>query len=156
MIALQHLSCNDFHLSFPSTHNLRHMLAEISHERFRLFPFRSPLLREWANFARTNSLRSKSDILFLFLWLLRCFTSPGFLPLPMYSVTDHAAFPARGFPIRTSSDQRLLATSPGLIAGCYVLHRHVLSSHSPYALMLYDHCKITSASSHMKRRYVSQ
>ena len=31
--------------------------------RFGLFPFRSPLLRE--------SLR------FLFLWLLRCFTSPG-------------------------------------------------------------------------------
>ena len=52
----------------------------------------------------------------------------------MYSVWVHAAFPAWGFPIRISPDQRLLATSPKLIAGCYVLHRHVLSSHPPYAL----------------------
>ncbi len=42
--------------------------------RFRLFPFRSPLLRE--------SLR------FLFLWLLRCFTSPGTLRIPMNSAYD--------------------------------------------------------------------
>ena len=53
----------------------------------------------------------------------------------MYSVQGHAAFPAWGFPIRTSSDQRSLATSPKLIAGYYVLHRHVLSSHPPYALI---------------------
>ena len=41
-----------------------------------------------------------------------------------------------GFPIRTSPDQRLLATSPRLIAGCYVLHRLFLSRHPPYALEL--------------------
>src|SRR3989344_7545334 len=34
--------------------------------RFRLFPVRSPLLGE--------------SILFIFLWVLRCFTSPGTLP----------------------------------------------------------------------------
>src|SRR3989339_1227347 len=79
--------------------------------------------------------------LFLFLWVLRCFTSPGARPAPMYSAQDNAAFPALGFPIRISPDQRLLATSPKLFAGCYVLHRHVLSSHPPYALMLYNHCQ---------------
>lgn len=62
----------------------------------------------------------------------------------MYSAPGNAAFPALGFPIRISPDQRLLATSPKLFAGCYVLHRHVLSSHPPYALMLYNHCKMRS------------
>ena len=42
---------------------------------------------------------------------------------------------APGFPIRTSPDQRLLATSPKLIAGCYVLHRLFVSRHPPHALM---------------------
>ena len=41
-----------------------------------------------------------------------------------------------GFPIRISSDQRLLTTSPGLFAGCYVLHRLFVSRHPPCALEL--------------------
>src|SRR3989338_9802937 len=58
----------------------------------------------------------------------------------MYSRIANAAFPALGFPNRTSPDQRLLGTSPRLNAPCDVLHRHVLSSHPPYALkMLYPH-----------------
>ena len=40
--------------------------------RFGLLPFRSPLLREWS----------------LFLWVLRCFSSPGSLQLPMDSAAD--------------------------------------------------------------------
>ena len=39
-----------------------------------------------------------------------------------------------GCPIRISPDQRLLATSPELFAGCYVLHRLFVSRHPPYAL----------------------
>ena len=39
-----------------------------------------------------------------------------------------------GLPIRTSPDQRLLATSPKLFAGYYVLHRLSVSRHPPYAL----------------------
>ena len=45
-----------------------------------------------------------------------------------------------GFPIRTSPDQRLLATSPKLFAGCYVLHRLSMSRHPPYAL----ECSLTT------------
>ena len=86
--------------------------------------------RQLPGFVRENV---KRKILFLFLWLLRCFTSPGALPLQLLT-KGNTVLTALGFPIRKSSDQRLLATSPKLIAGCYVLHRHVLSSHPPYAL----------------------
>lgn len=40
-----------------------------------------------------------------------------------------------GYPIRRSPDQRLLATSPELIAGCDVLHQRFLPRHPPCALM---------------------
>ena len=115
------------------------MLSITSQERFRLVPFRSPLLREWIRFMIPCNVlcaqKRKTNILFLFLWVLRCFTSPGARPIPMYSAWDSAAFPALGFPIRKSPDQRLFITSPKLIADYYVLRRHVLSSHSPYALI---------------------
>src|SRR3989339_886595 len=39
-----------------------------------------------------------------------------------------------GYPIRISPDQRLLTTSPKLFAGCYVLHRLLMSRHPPFAL----------------------
>ncbi len=49
---------------------------------------------------------------FLFLRVLRCFTSPGSPPAPMNSAQDTAALPAVGFPIRTSTDQSLVSGSP--------------------------------------------
>ena len=39
-----------------------------------------------------------------------------------------------GFPIRTPPDQRLVANSPGLIAGSNVLHRLLMPRHPPCAL----------------------
>src|SRR3990167_4318851 len=42
-----------------------------------------------------------------------------------------------GCPIRRSPVQRLLATSPRLFAGCYVLHRLLMSRHPPFALNFY-------------------
>ncbi len=71
---------------------------------------------------------------FLFLRLLRCFTSPAYLPAPMYSVQNNWAFPQLGFPIRTLPGQRLLVTSPRNFADCHVLLRPLLSSHPPYTL----------------------
>ena len=53
---------------------------------------------------------------------------------PMNSGSGHPAFSRIGFPIRKSSGQRLLAASPRLIAGCYVLHRFLKSRHPPYTL----------------------
>ena len=68
----------------------------------------------------------------LFLRLLRCFSSPGLPPQP--NGRGYHVIYAVGFPIRTSAGQRLLATSPQLIAGCYVLHRFLMSRHPPYTL----------------------
>src|SRR3954452_13277588 len=40
----------------------------------------------------------------------------------------------RGSPIRTSSDQRSVGSSPRLIAASYVLHRLLVPRHPPWAL----------------------
>ena len=65
--------------------------------RFGLFRFRSPLLTE--------------SILFLFLRLLRCFTSPGIAyPSLFYSGRNNDVLPPLGYPIRESPDQSVLTT----------------------------------------------
>src|SRR5919112_1954225 len=73
---------------------------------------------------------------FLFLWVLRCFTSPRSLYPPYIfrreSLGRHAA--QRGFPIRRSSDRSLFISSPRLIADYYVLHRLQMPRHPPFAL----------------------
>jgi hypothetical protein len=46
------------------------------------------------------------------------------------------ALPRVGFPIRRSRDQRLVSTSPGLIAAAHVLHRLLAPRHPPCALVL--------------------
>jgi hypothetical protein len=65
------------------------------------------------------------------------FQFPG-LPSPalFYSGGDTRALPRAGFPIRTSPDQRLVSTSPGLIAAAHVLHRLSAPRHPPCALVL--------------------
>src|SRR4029077_8191717 len=55
---------------------------------------------------------------------------------PMDSVWGTRALPRVGFPIRKSPDQRLLGSSPRLIAAINVLHRLLVPRHSPCALVL--------------------
>ena len=55
---------------------------------------------------------------------------------PMYSGTSTTALPVVGFPIRTSRDQRLVSTSPGLFAAAHVLLRLLAPRHPPCALSL--------------------
>ena len=63
------------------------------------------------------------------------FQFPWF-PLPVLcvqtGVTPHDRVP--GFPIRTSTDQRLVGSSPWLIAATHVLHRCQTPRHPPLAL----------------------
>ena len=59
-------------------------------------------------------LQTTNSHCFLFLRLLKCFTSAGALPT---FLPDQCRFGHWGFPIRTPPDQRLLATSPKFIAG---------------------------------------
>src|SRR3954451_18940620 len=54
----------------------------------------------------------------------------------MYSAGNTRALPRVGFPIRKSRDQRLVSTSPALIAAAHVLHRLLAPRHPPCALVL--------------------
>src|SRR6266550_8959644 len=54
----------------------------------------------------------------------------------MYSAGHTRALPRVGFPIRRSRDQRLVSTSPALIAAAHVLHRLLAPRHPPCALVL--------------------
>ena len=77
---------------------------------------------------------SRNHNCFLFLRVLRCFTSPRYLPHPIYSGMGNTTSLVLGFPIRTSSDQRSVGSSPRLIAASYVLHRPLMPRHPPCAL----------------------
>ena len=57
---------------------------------------------------------SGNRVFFLFLEVLRCFSSPGWPPDPMNSDPDERALPRPGFPIRASPDRSLLAAPRGL------------------------------------------
>ena len=73
---------------------------------------------------------------FLFLWVLRWFTSPGSLRTPMNSEYDYCCSQQQGFPIRTSPDHGMLASPRGLsqLATSFIaylrqgIHTHALSS----------------------------
>src|SRR4051794_21796811 len=54
----------------------------------------------------------------------------------MYSGVSITALPVMGFPIRKSRGQRLVSTSPELIAAAHVLLRLLAPRHPPYALIL--------------------
>ena len=85
---------------------------------FGLFPVRSPLLGEY----------------FLFLQVLRCFSSLGALP-PTY-VFSRRMLKVRlsGFPHSEIPGSQPVHGSPRLIAVSHVLHRHLAPRHSPKAL----------------------
>jgi hypothetical protein len=71
---------------------------------------------------------------FLFLGILRCFSSPRSPLLPMYSATDTPILLGMGFPIQRSPDQSLFSGSPKLIAAYHVFHRLLTPRHPPYTL----------------------
>jgi hypothetical protein len=97
--------------------------AALASHRFGLFPFRSPLLRE----SRFLSFPPGTKM----------FQFPGLPPPALFdSGRGTRALPRVGFPIRKSRDQRLVSTSPGLIAAAHVLHRLLAPRHPPCALVL--------------------
>jgi hypothetical protein len=104
----------------PATPDTQRLLA-MTRIWFGLFPFRSPLLRE--------------SLLLSFPVGTEMFHFPTFPP-PALCVQAGAMghYAQSGFPIRKSPDRSLVADSPGLIAGSYVLHRLLVPRHSPCAL----------------------
>src|SRR5215467_5352454 len=108
-------------LGSPATPVTQRLLA-LTRNRFGLFPFRSPLLRE----SRLLSLPVGTEM----------FHFPTFPPPALCvqaGATGHYAL--SGFPIRRSPDRSLVADSPGLIAGSYVLLRLLVPRHPPCALI---------------------
>ena len=106
----------------PTTPHMQH-LSVITHIRFGLFRFRSPLLTE--------------SLLFSFPMGTEMFHFPTFPPTTLYiqvEVAGHDSGFFRGFPIRKSQDLSLFTSSPGLIAGYNVLHRLLVPRHPPIAL----------------------
>ena len=89
--------------------------------RFGLFRVRSPLLTE-------------SLICFLFLRVLRWFTSPGLL-LPAYEFSGGSSdLTRKGLPHSEIPGSKPVCSSPGLIAACHVLHRFSAPRHPPSTL----------------------
>ena len=72
---------------------------------------------------------------FLFLWVLRCFSSPRSLLIHYFThvwITG-LFFPAE-FPHSEIPGSKDMCSSPRLIAACHVFHRLLVPRHSPYAL----------------------
>ena len=83
--------------------------------KFGLIPVRSPLLGE----------------LFLFLWVLRCFSSPGSHRLVYVFNQAMPLDRSGGFPHSEILGSKPVHGSPRLIAVSHVLHRHLAPRHSP-------------------------
>ena len=108
--------------------------------RFGLLRFRSPLL--------TESLR------FLFLGLLRCFTSPR-VALPDYEfIRQSLLLKAAGLSHSEIHGSTPVCGSPRLIATCYVLHRLLAPRHPPLALSSLITKRISRAFAQKTRRIV--
>ena len=83
--------------------------------RFGLFPVRSPLLGK----------------LSLFLRVLRCFSSPGYLPQAYVFSKRILEVRSSGFPHSEILGSALVHSFPRLIAVSHVLHRHLAPRHPP-------------------------
>jgi hypothetical protein len=114
-LAFQHHSANrSIYHSHMSV--LQPRLSKLS--RFGLFRVRSPLLAES----------------FLFLWVLRCFSSPGSLPTVYVFNCGMTLVHNAGFPHSEILGSKPAHGYPRLIAVFHVLHRHLAPRHPPYAL----------------------
>jgi hypothetical protein len=76
----------------------------------------------------------RNHFCFLFLWVLRWFTSPR-CPRPAYGFSGGSfGISQREFPHSEIPGSKLICSSPGLIAAYRVLHRLLVPRHSPYTL----------------------
>src|SRR5215471_11678795 len=84
---------------------------------------------------------------FLFLWVLRWFTSPRCLRSTYGFGRGSFGINQRGFPHSDIPGSKLVCSSPGLIAAYRVLHRLLAPRHSPYALS-----SLTIRNSNLRRK----
>ena len=72
---------------------------------------------------------------FLFLGVLRCFSSPRYLLITYLFSYGYLSIKIGGFPHSEILGSKVVCTSPGLIAACHVLLRLLVPRHPPYALI---------------------
>jgi hypothetical protein len=95
----------------------------------------------WFGLLRVRSpLLAESLSCFLFLQVLRWFTSLRCLPRAYEFSTGSFEMNRRGFPHSDIPGSTPACGSPGLIAACHVLHRLLVPRHSPYALSSLTKC----------------
>ena len=85
---------------------------------------------------------------FLFLGLLRCFSSPRFLHPHYRFMRRYIRITVCGFPHSEICGSSDICSSPQLIAACHVLLRLPVPRHPPYAL-----CHLTFAALAIKRSF---
>jgi hypothetical protein len=73
-------------------------------------------------------------LFFLFLWVLRCFSSPGSLYPDYVFIWEYWPITASGFPHSDIPGSKPAFGSPRLFVDRYVLHRLLTPRHSPCAL----------------------
>ena len=98
----------------------RHNAYRLAWREFGLFPFRSPLLGEYLRF--------------LFLEVLRCFTSLGIASVTYEFSAGSCGITRRGLPHSEISGSKPVCGSPKHIAAYHVLHRLLTPSHPPQTL----------------------
>ena len=77
---------------------------------------------------------SGNRVCFLFLRVLRCFSSPGLPSIPYVFRNGYYPITDSGFPHSEISGSKRTCSSPKLIAACPVLHRLLVPRHPPCAL----------------------
>ena len=82
---------------------------------------------------------SGNRICFLFLRVLRCFSSPGLPSKPYEFRLRYCSITNSGFPHSEILGSKLVRSSPRLIAAYHVLHRLSAPRHPPNALKALDH-----------------
>src|SRR5207253_10134964 len=107
------------------SHDTAHATAAtLARARFRLLRVRSPLLTEY-----------------LFLRVLRCFSSPSSL-YPAYVFNREClGIPPDGLPHSEIAGSSFASNSPTLIAGSRVLHRRLVPRHPPQTLSSLSHLR---------------
>ena len=117
-------------------------LPGITRTRFSLIRYRSPLHTESQLFSSPAGTEM--------------FHFPAYTPTQaMYSPAGHTTQLVRGFPIRTSSDQRFVGNSPRHNAASHVLHRPSMPRHPPYALDQQHTQTITHILKHNKQEEIT-
>src|SRR5690606_608121 len=115
-------------------------------------PRGKPLGLGWFRFARRYS---GNRFCFLFLRVLRCFSSPG-MPLAPYGFRyKYCPITDSGFPHSEISGSKLTYSSPKHIGVSPVLHRLLVPRHPPCALVRLTKCSVNKRAELLSAFYQS-